>query len=129
VLDNSELRDGSMNERAGQARTSLVLQILERLGAELSTPVVPHRQAVKRVVIADPGSTVSLKAGDIVLAIGHRITDTAGDITGYAGKVRLMSVGFGEVATAIGNAAVAAELGGELFPGHSTELEESLPIA
>ncbi|MFE2043132.1 NAD(P)/FAD-dependent oxidoreductase [Streptomyces sp. NPDC059477] len=45
----------------------------------------------------------------------------AGDITEYEGKVRLMSVGFGEVATAVNNAAVVLDPGLSLFPGHSTE--------
>jgi thioredoxin reductase (NADPH) len=45
----------------------------------------------------------------------------AGDVTEYPGKVRLMSVGFGEVATAVNNAAVELDPGLPLFPGHSTE--------
>ncbi|MFW3171575.1 NAD(P)/FAD-dependent oxidoreductase [Geodermatophilus sp. CPCC 206100] len=45
----------------------------------------------------------------------------AGDVTEYPGKVRLMSVGFGEVATAVNNAAVALDPAASLFPGHSTE--------
>ncbi|MCO8277529.1 NAD(P)/FAD-dependent oxidoreductase [Actinoplanes sp. TRM 88003] len=45
----------------------------------------------------------------------------AGDVTEYAGKVRLMSVGFGEVATAVNNAAVELDPEAALFPGHSTE--------
>jgi len=45
----------------------------------------------------------------------------AGDVTTYAGKIKLMSVGFGEVATAINNAAVAMDPGLSLFPGHSTD--------
>jgi thioredoxin reductase len=45
----------------------------------------------------------------------------AGDVTAYPGKVRLMSVGFGEVATAVNNAAVAMDPALTLFPGHSTE--------
>ncbi|WP_092803956.1 NAD(P)/FAD-dependent oxidoreductase [Rhodococcus globerulus] len=45
----------------------------------------------------------------------------AGDITSYIGKVRLMSVGFGEVATAVNNAAVALDPALSLFPGHSTD--------
>lgn len=45
----------------------------------------------------------------------------AGDVTAYLGKVRLMSVGFGEVATAVNNAAVALDPALSLFPGHSTE--------
>jgi thioredoxin reductase (NADPH) len=45
----------------------------------------------------------------------------AGDVTDYPGKVRLMSVGFGEVATAVNNAAVELDPELTLFPGHSTE--------
>ncbi|MEA5155310.1 NAD(P)/FAD-dependent oxidoreductase [Raineyella sp.] len=45
----------------------------------------------------------------------------AGDITDYPGKVRLISVGFGEAATAVNNAAVLLDPGLDLFPGHSTE--------
>ena len=45
----------------------------------------------------------------------------AGDISDYPGKVRLIAVGFGEVATAVNNAAVALDPEASLFPGHSTE--------
>ncbi len=45
----------------------------------------------------------------------------AGDASDYDGKVRLISVGFGEVATAIGNAAVEIDPSQPLFPGHSTD--------
>jgi thioredoxin reductase len=45
----------------------------------------------------------------------------AGDITDYPGKVRLMSVGFGEAALAVNNAAVALDPDAGLFPGHSSE--------
>ncbi|HEX3792552.1 MAG TPA: NAD(P)/FAD-dependent oxidoreductase [Pseudonocardiaceae bacterium] len=45
----------------------------------------------------------------------------AGDITEYPGKVRLISVGFGEAALAVNNAAIAANPSESLFPGHSTE--------
>lgn len=44
----------------------------------------------------------------------------AGDVTEYAGKVRLISVGFGEAALAVNNAAVANDPSAQLFPGHST---------
>lgn len=46
----------------------------------------------------------------------------AGDIAEYAGKVRLMSVGFGEVATAINHVAVELDPSLSLFPGHSTDV-------
>lgn len=45
----------------------------------------------------------------------------AGDITQYPGKVRLISVGFGEAATAVNNAAVLLDPTLDLFPGHSTD--------
>jgi thioredoxin reductase (NADPH) len=45
----------------------------------------------------------------------------AGDITEYPGKVRLISVGFGEVATAVCNAATVIDPEADVFPGHSTE--------
>ncbi|GII66917.1 ferredoxin--NADP reductase [Sphaerisporangium krabiense] len=45
----------------------------------------------------------------------------AGDLTDYEGKVRLMSVGFGEVATAMNHVAVDLDPGLTLFPGHSTD--------
>lgn len=45
----------------------------------------------------------------------------AGDITEYPGKLRLISTGFGEVATAVCNAAVAIDPKAKLFPGHSSE--------
>jgi ferredoxin/flavodoxin---NADP+ reductase len=45
----------------------------------------------------------------------------AGDIVAYPGKVRLIAVGFGEVATAVNNAAVQIDPAQSLFPGHSTD--------
>jgi thioredoxin reductase (NADPH) len=46
----------------------------------------------------------------------------AGDIVDYDGKVRLIAVGFGEVATAVNNAAVHIDPDTQLFPGHSTDM-------
>ena len=40
----------------------------------------------------------------------------AGDITDYVGKVRLIAVGFGEVATAVNNAAVHLDPGAHALP-------------
>jgi thioredoxin reductase (NADPH) len=45
----------------------------------------------------------------------------AGDLTEYEGKVRLTAVGFGEVATAINNAAPLVFPDQGIFPGHSSE--------
>ena len=46
---------------------------------------------------------------------------SAGDITEYPGKVRLIAVGFGEAATAVNNATVAIDPTAKVFPGHSSE--------
>lgn len=51
----------------------------------------------------------------------------AGDITDYHGKVRLIAVGFGEVATAVNNAAVHIDPDAQLFPGHSTDQPHEVP--
>ncbi|MHD0278553.1 NAD(P)/FAD-dependent oxidoreductase [Rhodococcus aetherivorans] len=45
----------------------------------------------------------------------------AGDIAEYPGKVRLMSVGFGEAATAVNHIAHRIDDDVPLFPGHSTD--------
>jgi thioredoxin reductase len=44
----------------------------------------------------------------------------AGDIVDYEGKVKLISVGFGEAATAVNNAATVIDPALHVFPGHST---------
>ncbi len=46
----------------------------------------------------------------------------AGDIADYPGKVRLISVGFGEAATAVNNADAVLDPEAPLFPGHSGDL-------
>jgi thioredoxin reductase len=51
----------------------------------------------------------------------------AGDITDYDGKVRLVAVGFGEVALAVNNAAVHIDPKQALFPGHSTDAAREVP--
>jgi len=52
---------------------------------------------------------------------------SAGDITDYDGKVRLIAVGFGEVATAVNNAALHIDPDAQLFPGHSTDQPTNIP--
>ncbi len=72
-----------------------------------------------------------LKQWPIVIDGRHILVDTrmqtnvpgvfaAGDITEYDGKVRLISVGFGEAATAVNNAAVHINPEARVFPGHSS---------
>jgi thioredoxin reductase (NADPH) len=57
---------------------------------------------------------------DSTMSTGVPGVYAAGDVTEYPGKVRLISVGFGEAALAINNAAVAGDPTAQLFPGHST---------
>ena len=52
----------------------------------------------------------------------------AGDITDYDGKVRLISVGFGEVATAVNNAAVHIDPTAHVFPGHTSNEPHEVPV-
>ena len=72
-----------------------------------------------------------LKSWDIEIDKRNILVDTrmetsiegvfaAGDITEYDGKVRLISVGFGEGATAVNNAAVYIDPSAKVFPGHSS---------
>jgi thioredoxin reductase (NADPH) len=60
-------------------------------------------------------------AVDTMMATNLPRVYAAGDIAGYPGKVPLISVGFGEAATAVNNAAIALDPVAELFPGHSTD--------
>ncbi|MEP7740013.1 NAD(P)/FAD-dependent oxidoreductase [Nocardioides sp. 31GB23] len=58
---------------------------------------------------------------DSTMSTGVKRIWAAGDLTDYPGKVRLISVGFGEAATAVNNAAVFLDPTLDIFPGHSTE--------
>lgn len=88
-----------------------------------------------QAVVAALGFTADispLEAWGLAVAERHILVDStmatnlprvfaAGDITEYAGKVRLISVGFGEAATAVCNAATVIDPAATVFPGHSTE--------
>jgi thioredoxin reductase len=93
-------------------------------------------QEVKvQAIVAALGFTADigpLEAWGLAVAERHIVVDTtmatnlprvfaAGDITDYPGKVRLISVGFGEAATAVCNAATVIDPSATVFPGHSTE--------
>ena len=54
----------------------------------------------------------------------------AGDVTTYDGKVKLIAVGFGEVATAVNNAAAVLQPDVGLAPGHSSDaVPAAAPLA
>ena len=59
-------------------------------------------------------------AVDTTMATNLPRVFAAGDITDYPGKVKLISVGFGEAATAVNNAATTIDPHAQLFPGHSS---------
>jgi ferredoxin/flavodoxin---NADP+ reductase len=59
---------------------------------------------------------------DTTMATSLPLVFAAGDITTYPGKVDLISVGFGEAATAVNNVAATIDPGAKLFPGHSSNL-------
>jgi len=59
---------------------------------------------------------------DTTMATGVRRIFAAGDITEYPGKVRLIATGFGEVATAVNNAAPVINPDAHVFPGHSSDV-------
>jgi len=66
---------------------------------------------------------------DSAMRTGRTGVFAAGDVVDYDGKVRLISVGFGEVATAVNNAAVHIDPDAQLFPGHSTDEQPSPTLA
>ncbi len=93
------------------------------------------RDLPAQAVVAALGFTADitpLEAWGLAVEERHILVDTtmatnlprvfaAGDITEYPGKVRLISVGFGEAATAVCNAAIVIDPSATVFPGHSTE--------
>ncbi len=94
-------------------------------------PITRPAQAIVAALgfVADLGA---LKSWGLETEKRHVVVDTtmrsslprvfaAGDITEYPGKVRLISVGFGEAATAVNNAAVLIDPDAHVFPGHSSE--------
>jgi thioredoxin reductase len=101
------------------------------------------RQLRVQAVVAALGFTAdiaALEAWGLDIADRKIVVDTtmatsldrvyaAGDITAYPGKVRLISVGFGEAATAVNNALVRLDPAASLFPGHSSDLSAPSPDA
>jgi thioredoxin reductase len=111
-----------------------------RGGAVIEEVEVTHKETGEQTLL--PAQTVVAALGFVAnigpiaqwgldLAKRHLVVDTAmrtnlprvfaaGDITTYEGKVPLISVGFGEAALAVNNAAPIVEPGMGIFPGHSS---------
>jgi thioredoxin reductase (NADPH) len=103
VLDKKSREVRRLRAQAVVAALGFIADIgpLESLGLEI---------ADRRIVV------------DTTMATSLDRVYAAGDITGYRGKVRLISAGFGEAATAVNNAIVALDPAASLFPGHSSDL-------
>lgn len=73
--------------------------------------------------LADWGLTLAARrvVVDSTMATNLPRVFAAGDIATYPGKVPLISVGFGEVAIAVNNAATVLDPTAHLFPGHSSD--------
>jgi thioredoxin reductase len=115
--------------------------LIEKALVEVKGEQVPRSIPCQRVVAA-LGFTANLgplrEWGVALHDNRHLVVDSAmrtnvpgvfaaGDITDYDGKVRLIAVGFGEVATAVNNAAVHIDPDAQLFPGHSTDAPHQVP--
>ena len=104
-------------------------------GVEVTVRGEPPRMLPAETVVAALGFTADLGPlanWGLQLDKRHILVDStmatnlprvfaAGDITEYPGKVRLIAVGFGEVATAVNNAAIVIDPAAHLFPGHSSD--------
>ncbi len=115
--------------------------LLEQVGVQVTGAEAPVTLPCDRLVAA-LGFTANLgplrEWGIALHDNRHLVVDSAmrtavpgvfaaGDIVDYDGKVRLIAVGFGEVATAVNNAAVHLDPAAQLFPGHSTDLAVPQP--
>jgi thioredoxin reductase (NADPH) len=100
----------------GERRTLPVDTVVAALGftADLGPFTRWGLDQRKRHILVDPAMRTNL-----------RRVFAAGDIVDYDGKVKLISVAFGEAATAVNNAAALIEPGAKVFPGHSTGAEGS----
>ena len=110
----------------GQAWVEAVEIVLKKTGE--------HRTLNVQAVVAALGFTADLGplkdwgleldkrqiVVDTTMATNVPLVFAAGDIAGYPGKVKLISVGFGEAAIAVNNAATAIDPNAQLFPGHSS---------
>jgi thioredoxin reductase (NADPH) len=99
------------NNQTDERRTLPVQAVVAALGfkADLGPLKRWGLEQQARKVVVDTTMATSL----------HRVF-AAGDITAYEGKVDLISVGFGEAAIAVNNAAPIVNPSARLFPGHSS---------
>lgn len=102
------------NNKTDERRTLEIDKVVAALGftADLGPLNRWGLEQDKRQIVVDTTMRTNL---DRVFA--------AGDITTYEGKVKLISVGFGEAATAVNNAATVVDPSLKVFPGHSSDVK------
>ena len=107
-IESVEIFDNRTDER----RTLKCQAVVAALGftADLGPLKRWGLEQDKRQIVVDTSMATNL---DRVFA--------AGDITTYDGKVKLISVGFGEAATAVNNAVPLIDPDQGVFPGHSSD--------
>jgi len=101
------------NNKTDEHQTLEVQEVVAALGftADLGPFTRWGLEQLKRHIVVDSAMRTSLPR-----------VFSAGDITEYDGKVRLISVGLGEAATAVNNATAVVHPGAKVFPGHSSEV-------
>lgn len=115
----SSLEQVTVTPKGGEPRTLACTRLVAALG--FTANLGPLREwgielHDNRHLVVDPAMRTNVRG-----------VYAAGDITDYDGKVRLIAVGFGEVATAVNNAAVHIDPDAQLFPGHSTDNQPAVP--
>jgi thioredoxin reductase (NADPH) len=110
-IESVEIFDNRTDER----RTIKCQAVVAALGftADLGPLKKWGLQQEKRQIVVDTSMRTNL----------HRVF-AAGDITTYDGKVKLISVGFGEAATAVNNAVPLIDPDQGVFPGHSSDKKD-----
>ncbi|WP_310963713.1 NAD(P)/FAD-dependent oxidoreductase [Nocardioides terrisoli] len=112
ILGDGRVEGVEISRKDGEVLTRPAQSVVAALGfvADLSAMKDWGLELDKRHIVVDSAMRTNLPR---VFA--------AGDINEYPGKVRLIATGFGEVATAVNNAAVVIDPEAHVFPGHSSE--------
>jgi thioredoxin reductase len=136
LLRDSTIRLVTPAQVVGLAGDGRVSEVSVRDVKTKEVTVLPAQSVV--AALGFSADIAPLEAWGLDVVERHIVVDTrmatnlprvyaAGDITEYPGKARLISVGFGEAATAVCNAATIIDPEATVFPGHSTEQLEGPP--
>lgn len=122
IHTNAEIGQGH-----GTDRLELLEVIRHELGDRITVPAQKLVAALGFTANIGPLRDWGLALDGQHIAVGRDMATNvpgiyaAGDIATYPGKVRLISVGFGEAATAVNHIAHSLDADSPLFPGHSTD--------